>query len=150
MPTHHTFRWAHTNAAGMDAEHLLRRYGIPVSNRYVGKTETGLDVPARQAQWAEYILCRAGYPITTPLLNPKNQRLLNQAQQHGASRPAGGGHIKRQGIAAKLHGVGDELFGPGQHTRERTAPPQTSLKRKPADRPIRRRRSWLTRFFGIG
>jgi hypothetical protein len=149
MPTH-TFRWAHTNAAGMDAEHLLRRYGIPVSNRYVGETETGLNVPARQAQWAEYILLRAGYPITSPLLNPKNQRLLDQAQRNGASRPAGGGRIKRQGIAAKLHAVGDELFGPGQATRERTAPPQTSLKRKTADRPIRRPSSWFARLFGIG
>lgn len=148
MPTH-TFRWTHTNAAGMDAEHLLRRYGIPVSHRYVGEMETGFNVPMRQAQWAEYILLRAGYPITTPLLNPKNQHLLEQAQRHGASRPTGGGRIKRQGVAAKLHAIGDELFGPGQHTRERTAP-QTSMKRKTADRPIRRRSSWFTRLFGIG
>ncbi|MBW7884417.1 MAG: hypothetical protein H3C34_17610 [Caldilineaceae bacterium] len=56
-----------------DIDHLLRRYGIRIWGRdYDDPEEGAFLVKARQAVWAEYILCRAGVPLTSPLLDPKN------------------------------------------------------------------------------
>ena len=129
-----TLRWAQQNAVGMDAEHLLRRYGIPVRSRYVSDdgSEAGCDVPERQAAWAEYLLCRAGWAVTSALVDARHTVLLDKAQRHGASRPVGGGRIRRQGLAAKLHGLLDELAGPGEATREKIQPQMESWKRTQA------------------
>lgn len=130
---YHTFRWVQTNAVGMDAEHLLRRYGVPVSRRYFGVENgqiiAGCDVPAQQAQWSEYLLCRAGWALTTPMLDPAHNAVYERALRGGASRPVGGGRIRRQGFVAKVFAVADELAGPGESGRERTSAPQTSWRR---------------------
>ena len=150
----HTLRWAQQNAVGMDAEHLLRRYGVPVRSRYVAddRTEAGCDVPERQAAWAEYLLCRAGWAVTSPLVDANHQALMDRAQRHGASRPIGGGCIKRRGLAAKVHGWLDELTGPGEATRERLQPRQERWeRRRPAQSGQRRGGwlDWLAALFGV-
>ena len=150
----HRFRWMQTTRVGMDAEHLMRRYGIPVASRYVPLfgpvTEVGFDVPRRQAVWAEYLLCRAGWILTTPLLDEKHRALLERSWTEGASRPAGGGRIKRQGFMAKLYSIMDEIAGQGAAHRERMAPPKTQWRSTP--RPVAPPRAgigaWLKTLFG--
>ena len=110
MTRHHTFRWLQDYRPGMDAEHLLRTYGIPVGSRCIPSkscpgAEAGFDVPKRQAVWAEYLLCRAGWRLVTPRLDEGNQAALERAHSEGASRPVGGGRIRRQGFMAKLYSI---------------------------------------------
>lgn len=151
----HTFRWLQDYRPGMDAEHLMRRYGIPVVGRHIPSrgtpgVEVGFDVPAHQAAWAEYLLCRAGWNLITPLLDAGNAAVLAQAQAEGATRPVGGGRIRRQGIVAKFYGVMDELVGMGERHREQMAPPQTQWKRTPTPAPVAQRTGvgvWLKRIF---
>jgi hypothetical protein len=58
---------------GAEVEQLLRRYGIRVWGRELDHPEElALLVKRKQAIWAEYILCRAGVPLTSPLLDPRN------------------------------------------------------------------------------
>lgn len=59
--------------SGVEVEMLLRRYGIRVWGREMNVPgELALLVKRRQAVWAEYILCRAGVPLTCPLLDARN------------------------------------------------------------------------------
>jgi hypothetical protein len=138
---YHRFRWIQDSRPGMDAEHLMRRYGIPVSSRHIplarsDKMEVGFDVPKRQAVWAEYLLCRAGWCLITPLLDPtRHHALLEQAWRDGPTRPIGGGKIKRQGITAKFYGIMDEIIGIGETTRERTQPEMQRWGRTPPPPP---------------
>lgn len=58
---------------GMEVEMLLRRYGIRLWGRaIVQDNELSFLVKRRQAVWAEYLLCRAGVPLTSQLLDPRN------------------------------------------------------------------------------
>lgn len=67
-----TFR-ADGGFAGIEVEHLLRQYGIRVWGREMDDPdERALLVKQSQAVWAEYILCRAGVPLTCALLDPRN------------------------------------------------------------------------------
>lgn len=60
---------------GAEVEKLLRRYGIRVWGRELDHpTELAFLVKQRQAIWAEYILCRAGVPLTCALLDPRNSQ----------------------------------------------------------------------------
>jgi len=153
----HTFRWIQEHSAGMDAEHLLRRYGIPVANRCIPAksipgAECGFDVPRHQAAFAEYLLCRAGWVLVTPLIDERNRAVFDRARAEGATRPAGGGKIKRQGIAAKFYGFMDEAVGVGAAGREQWQPPQTRMRRppnrqSPAVRPRPSLIAWLQKLF---
>ena len=156
----HAFRWIQDNSPGMDAEHLMRRYGIPVADRYIpvlekmitGRvTEVGFSVPRHQAVWAEYLLCRAGWAVITPLLEPSHYSLMQHARREGASRPIGGGKIKRRGIVAKYYGFMDELIATGEAGRERCQPEMQQWKRLPSAAPPPSKRTglldWLTELF---
>jgi hypothetical protein len=82
------FLWEWDHRDGMDAEHLVEKYGVRVSGRIVPKRENdlvGFSVPDHHAQWAEYILLRAGYPLVTPLVNPAHARLLERSWHTGPS-----------------------------------------------------------------
>lgn len=57
---------------GYDVEKILRRYGIRVWGRERDDVTRSLLVKQSQAEWAEYVLCRAGVPLAGELLNPKN------------------------------------------------------------------------------
>ena len=80
---------------GFDGECMLRRVGIPVLDRQLAKKvgdNYGMAVPASQAEWAEYILCRAGVALSSPLLNPNHGTMETAPQppSWGApSKPAG-------------------------------------------------------------
>ena len=58
---------------GYEIEKMLRRYGIRIWGREMNdKEEHAFLVKRRQALWAEYLLCRAGVPLTCALLDPRN------------------------------------------------------------------------------
>lgn len=52
---------------GVDVERMLQQYGVRVWGREADKEEIGLLVKESQAIWAEYLLCRAGVPLTCSL-----------------------------------------------------------------------------------
>lgn len=66
-------------------EKLLRRYGIRVWGRTMTKGSRSFLVKRSQAVWAEYVLCRAGVPLLSPLLDPRNA--LYSDQHPDASMP---------------------------------------------------------------
>lgn len=66
-------------------EKILRRYGIRIWGRKMAKNQRSFLVKQSQAIWAEYILCRAGVPLISPLLDPRN--VIYPAQHPGASMP---------------------------------------------------------------
>ena len=146
QPGMHQFLWIWDHRAGMDAEHLVEKYGVRVSHRVVPQKsgdEVGFSVPAHQAQWAEYLLLRAGYALTVPLINPANARLLEKAQATGASRPTGGSEkVRRHGLTDRIfHGM-DAIIGIGQSGRNRMLPGAQTWQRAPtAPPPVRS--GWL-------
>jgi hypothetical protein len=70
----HRFTWStQSGFSGIAAERLLRRYHVRVWGRQAGLDgECGLLVKHSQAHWAEYLLCRAGVPLTCALLDKRN------------------------------------------------------------------------------
>jgi hypothetical protein len=64
--------------AGREVERLLLDKGIRIFERTrLPSGDLGFSVRADQAEWAEYLLCRAGVPLTCELLDPANDILLN-------------------------------------------------------------------------
>lgn len=149
----HQFLWVSDDRPGMDGEHLVEKYGVQVlggSRVIPNKTgdDVGFSVPDHQAHWAEYLLCRAGYALTVPLLDPSHRKLLEKAQATGASRPTGGSkRIKRHGIIDRLWHLTDEIISIGESGRNRMLPTAQSWRPErnyaPAPQP-----SLLERLFG--
>ena len=153
QPRMHQFLWTWDHRAGMDAEHLVEKYGVRVSNRVVPRKtgdQVGFSVPDHQAHWAEYLLLRGGYALTVPLLNPANARLLEKAQASGASRPTGGSEsVKRHGLTDRIfHGV-DALLGIGQTGRNRMLPTAQTWQRTPTQPPLTPRPTLLARLLAV-
>lgn len=75
----HAFTFARGGGfSGREVEQLLLEKGIRVFERTrLPDGDLGFSVRAAQAEWAEYLLCRAGVPLTCPLLDPANDILLN-------------------------------------------------------------------------
>lgn len=57
---------------GIDVERLLARYGIKVWDRGASGEELYFCVKRRQVKWAEYVLLRAGVPLTSLPAEPRN------------------------------------------------------------------------------
>ena len=57
---------------GIDIERLLYRHGVKVWDRGIAGDELYFCVKRRQVQWAEYLLLRAGVPVTSVLNEPRN------------------------------------------------------------------------------
>jgi hypothetical protein len=73
-PMHRCTFSRHGDFSGMQVEMLLHQYGIRIWGREIdAPEELALLVKRRQAVWAEYILCRAGVPLTCQLLDPRNE-----------------------------------------------------------------------------
>lgn len=78
----HTFTFRPGGHAGAlksrDVERILSERGIQIFSRTkIGAGELGFSVRSDQAEWAEYLLCRAGVNLTSPLLNPDHDALLH-------------------------------------------------------------------------
>lgn len=59
--------------SGLEIERLLRRHGVKVWNRGILADSLYFCVKRRQARWAEYLLLRAGVPVTSALHDPHNR-----------------------------------------------------------------------------
>jgi hypothetical protein len=70
----HRFSFATgAGVSGHQVEKMLRTYGIRIWGREMeNPEERAFLVKQSQAKWAEYLLCRAGVPLTCPLLDPRN------------------------------------------------------------------------------
>ena len=88
--------------SGGHVETLLRRYGIRVYQRqyaYREGDEYGAHVPAAQGRWAEYVLRKAGCPLTSPLIDESNRHVR-----------AGGAMPRAWGVPAKPVGFGGRII----------------------------------------
>lgn len=93
-----TFR-ADGNYSGYEVEKMLRRYGIRVWGREMNDPEErAFLVKRRQALWAEYLLCRAGVPLTCALLDPRNE---HYRQRHAP---------RSMPVPWTKHGIGPSSF----------------------------------------
>jgi hypothetical protein len=59
---------------GIDVERLLARHGVKVWDRGIAGDDLYFCVKRRQLKWAEYLLLRAGVPVTSALIEPRNAR----------------------------------------------------------------------------
>lgn len=57
---------------GIDIERLLKRHGVKVWDRGIAGDDLYFCVKRRQVEWAEYLLLRAGVPVTSALTDPRN------------------------------------------------------------------------------
>lgn len=74
-------------------ERVMRQYGIRIWGREADDPETfAFAVRRGQAKWAEYVLCRAGLHVLSPLVDPENRRRTRRA---GMPKP-----WQREGIGA--------------------------------------------------
>jgi hypothetical protein len=58
---------------GIDVERLLKRHGVKVWDRGLAGDDLYFCVKRRQVKWAEYLLMRAGVPVTSVLVDPRNR-----------------------------------------------------------------------------
>lgn len=93
----HRFSFATgAGVTGHDVEKLLRTYGIRIWGRETkDPEERAFLVKRAQAIWAEYLLCRAGVPLTCPLLDPRNAQHAWDHAGHAMPEP-----WDKQGIGA--------------------------------------------------
>ena len=70
-PTIRVSRYSHWR--GIDIERLLKRYGVKVWDRGLSGDALYFCVKRRQVRWAEYLLLRAGVPVTSVLTEPRNR-----------------------------------------------------------------------------
>jgi hypothetical protein len=69
-PTIRVSRRSHWS--GRDIERLLKRYGVRIWDRGLAGPDLSFCVKRRQVRWAEYLLLRAGVPVTSILNEPRN------------------------------------------------------------------------------
>lgn len=75
----HAFTFARGQGfSGRAVERILLDKGIRVFERTrLPGGDLGFSVRGDQAEWAEYLLCRAGVPLTCDLIDPANDILLH-------------------------------------------------------------------------
>ena len=93
--------WAHVSDwPGGRVERVLRQYGVRVYRRQysVNGSDYGVHVLPQQAQWAEYLLRKAGCPLTSSLISEGNRRV-----QGGGTMPkAWGVPAEPVGLAGRV------------------------------------------------
>jgi hypothetical protein len=66
---------------GVQCERLLKSKGVKVYGRCIANGDVFFQVPTRQAEWAEYLLLRAGAPLKYALFSERNRKYLGGAGQ---------------------------------------------------------------------
>ena len=64
--------------SGVEIEALLMRHGVQIWGRGFFENQIFFRVKKRQARWAEYLLLRAGVPVTGVLVEPRNAEWTEQ------------------------------------------------------------------------
>ena len=116
--TMHRFEFAaRGDYSGADVEMLLRQYGIPIWGREMEDPGClAFQVRESQADWAEYLLCRAGVPLTSPLRNPAHARWLERSgRTRTMPTPWTEQGIGPSTFVARVVQVLWTLLGPGRH-----------------------------------
>ena len=73
--------------SGNEIEQLLYRHGVKVWDRGFAGDDLYFCVKLRQVEWAEYLLLRAGVPVTSKLVEPRN-RDYTQGYAPGSEPPS--------------------------------------------------------------
>ena len=69
---------------GARCEELLRSKGVKVYGRCIANGDTFFQVPKKQAEWAEYLLLKAGAPLKYHLFSERNRKYAGgTGQQQG-------------------------------------------------------------------
>ena len=66
---------------GAQCEELLRSKGVKVYGRCIANGDAFFQVPEKQAEWAEYLLLRAGVPLKYHLFSEQNRKYVGGAGQ---------------------------------------------------------------------
>ena len=62
-------------------EKVLRSKGVKIYGHYVADEDVCFQVPTKQAEWAEYLLLRAGAPLKYALFSERNRKYVGGARQ---------------------------------------------------------------------
>jgi hypothetical protein len=81
---------------GARCERLLRSKGVKVYGRCIAKGDAFWQVPKKQAEYAEYLLLKAGVPLKYHLFSERNRKYIGQSSVQ----------TERGGLAALMN-----LFG---------------------------------------
>ena len=66
---------------GARCEELLRSKGVKVYGRCIANGDAFFQVPKKQAEWAEYLLLKAGVPLKYHLFSERNRKYVRGAGQ---------------------------------------------------------------------
>jgi hypothetical protein len=75
----------HAGWSGGQVEDYLGRYHVKIWGRWFSKDTLSLSVKKEQKQWAEYLLLRAGVPVVSIPMDPRN---AGWAARHDGPPPA--------------------------------------------------------------
>lgn len=78
---------------GIDIERLLARHGIKIWDRGIKGNELYFCVKRRQVKWAEYMLLRAGVPVTSNHGNALTPERAERVRARLGAEPHGGQKI---------------------------------------------------------
>ncbi len=109
-------------------EAMLRRYAVPVIDRQYAKrigdtfTDYGIRVPASQAQWAEYLMLRAGVVLSSQLIQESNAKQSETPFEERSLPPSWGAPSRPRGITGwTVWFLGEVLrIGPDIELKERS------------------------------
>jgi len=106
----HHFTWENDGRAGLQIEEMLALYGVPCQARHL-PTSDGVSVPMARAREAEYYLLCAGVPLTSELIDPRNEQWA--AARNGSMPPPRGDGLsaKRIDFVGRLARVADAIIG---------------------------------------
>ena len=66
---------------GARCEKLLKSKGVKVYGRCIANGDAFFQVPKKQAEWAEYLLLKAGAPLKYHLFSERNRKYVGGARQ---------------------------------------------------------------------
>jgi len=109
----HRFTFATgTGFTGLEAEKLLRQYGVRIWGREMhNQDERAFLVKKSQAVWAEYVLCRAGAPLTCKLLDPRNAEYRERHPDGSLPIPWTGKGIGAHSFVDRVVDTVDRMLG---------------------------------------
>ena len=133
------FRVSKDYWCGYDVECLLRSYGIAINKRVaclsVEPQFILISVDECKANFAEYVLCRAGVEILGKPYNKDNLKFFPDNGSNGSLLPGGGGGIRKDLITSAVDFVAP-LFGAkvGRHHERHGLPVESRARPKKSNK----------------